>query len=226
MKRAMALLKTLQHWTDQRKTTNSGLLKESVTTTNTDTVRTAKHSTGTSLVEILICVFVLALLLRTGIPDLLALVTATRSQSALTTIHDAILLARSQAILDRTTVTVCGSDDQLRCGRNWNTGLLLFKDTDSDGSLGENETVIATKSWLDSQGNIRWRAFQNRRVLQLGSTGFTRHQNGNFTFCPANGNAREARQLVVSRTARLRFARDSDGDGMIEGSNGKPVTCP
>ena len=56
--------------------------------------------------------------------------------------------------------------------------------------------------------------------------GFTRDQNGNFTWCPGNGDVRLARQLIVNAAGRLREALDSDGDGVREGANGRPIGCP
>jgi len=55
--------------------------------------------------------------------------------------------------------------------------------------------------------------------------GTTNYQNGNFTWCPANGDPLMIRQVVVSLTGRTRFAKDSDGDGVVENSQGKEVEC-
>lgn len=181
---------------------------------------------GFTIIEVLISLLLLALLLRLGNAGLSSFVTASRSASALQMIHDTIALARSRAVLERTTVTVCGTLDGQTCVRNWNQGVLVFTDSNNNGELDGSDRIIATPTMRVSEGEIRWRAFQNRRVLQISSVGHTRSQNGSFTYCHYSGDTRRTRQLVVSRTARLRFAQDNDGDGVVDDSNGKPVKCP
>lgn len=55
--------------------------------------------------------------------------------------------------------------------------------------------------------------------------GTTNYQNGNFSFCPSNKNPALARQIIVSATGRTRYARDLDGDGIVENSKGQPLHC-
>ena len=57
-------------------------------------------------------------------------------------------------------------------------------------------------------------------------SGLTDWQNGNFLYCPQGGDPRFARQIVINAQARVRHARDSDGDGIVEDARGRPVTCP
>ena len=56
-------------------------------------------------------------------------------------------------------------------------------------------------------------------------TGLTDWQNGNMLVCPPDGNPRQARLLVVNAHGRTRLATDNDGDGVVEGANGSPVSC-
>ena len=55
--------------------------------------------------------------------------------------------------------------------------------------------------------------------------GFTNYQNGNFTYCPPDGDLRFARQLVINVQGRVRMGHDTDGDGIVEDRRGKDVRC-
>ena len=74
-------------------------------------------------------------------------------------------------------------------------------------------------------GSLSFNSFGNRQYLQFDGRGVTLFQNGNFTFCPDNGDTTLIRQLILSLTGRTRMALDTDGDGVVENSQGKPVTC-
>ena len=79
--------------------------------------------------------------------------------------------------------------------------------------------------WYELQGNLSWRAFGNRQRLQIDRFGGLSGQNGNFTWCPPAHSAEPAHQLVLNGSGRFRFARDSDGDGYREDSQGRPLQC-
>lgn len=184
-----------------------------------------KHSMGLSIIEILTTLLFLGVLALLAGGSFSTAITSARSNSALTPISESISLARSAAILENTTVTICGSPDGNHCDRDWNHIVLVFTDANEDGALNNRDRLIAATTLPNTGGEIRWRAFQNRRYLQINSVGFTRHQNGSFTFCHDSGDPHHTRQLIVNRAARLRFALDRDGDGIVEDSRGNPVSC-
>jgi type IV fimbrial biogenesis protein FimT len=53
----------------------------------------------------------------------------------------------------------------------------------------------------------------------------TLSQNGTFKLCPSDGDAKFARAVVISKTARVRTTRDASGDGVYEGASGNDLTC-
>ena len=54
--------------------------------------------------------------------------------------------------------------------------------------------------------------------------GFTRYQNGTFTYCPKEG-LNYARGIILNAQGRVRFTKDEDQDGIDEGANGRPLRC-
>lgn len=180
---------------------------------------------GLTLLELLICLLLLATLGTLSLPNIKDIVAQKQSDQVMRTLVDALTLARTVAISSGTLVTLCKSTDGLQCGGNWHDGVLLFSDRNGDREINQDDSVRRYFTFPDNGGNLRWRAFQNRQYLQITNQGFTRFQNGNFLYCPANKKPELARQLIINRSGRGRFALDSDGDGIREDSQGKPLVC-
>jgi type IV fimbrial biogenesis protein FimT len=91
--------------------------------------------------------------------------------------------------------------------------------------LGGTDDVLRGIPALPAGSTVFWRSFRNRPYLVFQPTGLTDWQNGHFLFCPASGNARDARQVVLNPQGRLRQMTDRDGDGIVEDTSGRPVRC-
>lgn len=184
-----------------------------------------KVSSGLTLLELMLMLFILAILLGVAMPDFRDLVQHKRSDVSIRTLVTAIELARTSAIVNNSLVTLCRSKTGEECGGKWEDGVLLFVDYDGDRKIDGDERIIRYFTFPELEGRLYWRAFQNRQYLQITPQGFTRYQNGNFTFCPQTGDLRHARQIILNRSGRIRHAQDSDGDGIREDSRGKPLRC-
>lgn len=180
---------------------------------------------GFTLLELLICLLIITVLCAISIPGLQALAANQRSDNIMRSLVDAIALAKSTAITTGEVVTLCRSANGSECRGRWQEGVLLFTDANADSQINQNDSVKRYFTFPDTDGVLSWRAFQNRQYIQFTSAGHTRNQNGSFTYCSGNKKPELARQLIISRTARTRFAIDSDGDGIREDSEGKPLVC-
>ncbi len=181
--------------------------------------------TAYSLFELLFALAIVSILVGIAAPDFQGLVERTRSDRTIKLLERAIEMARIAAISSQQIVTLCRSRDGGECGGQWQDGVLIFRDGDGDREIDDDEILIRWVTFPGYEGQLRWRAFQNRQYLQFTPQGFTRYQNGNFTYCPADGDERHARQLIINRLARVRHAQDSDGDGIQEDSRGRPLRC-
>lgn len=189
-------------------------------------MKSCKHScSGFSLFELLITLSVVIALLGLSAPALSDLARAQSTGTTVKQLRKSIALARAHAITSNTLTTLCRSEDGLGCNGKWEQGVLVFTDVDGDRKLDREDTTVSYVTFPKFEGRIYWRAFQNRQYLQMTPSGATRYQNGNFTVCPANEDLHAAEQIIVNRVGRMRFAKDADGDGIKEGSNGKPIRC-
>jgi type IV fimbrial biogenesis protein FimT len=180
---------------------------------------------GFTLLELLFTLGILATLLGLALPGFKEMHRNTEMDIHARELAQLLQLARVAAITRNSLVTLCRSSEGENCSGRWQDGILVFADYDGDRRIDAEDEAIRYHQFTGFKGEISWRAFQNRQYLQITPQGFTRYQNGNFTLCPANGDAVYARQLIVNRNARVRFAQDRDADGIREDSRGRPLRC-
>lgn len=185
---------------------------------------------GLSLLELIVTLLVAAMLLHLATPGFTTLYRREQATAALNHLIGAVNFARASAITQNRGVVLCPSDSRLErggCARRdaWHLGALVFADGNRNGELDAGEAVLRrVPGWQDA-ARVRWRSFRNRSYLRFTGRGVTDWQNGSFTWCPANGAAEEAVQVVLNAAGRARTARDRDGDGIAEDSRGNPLQC-
>lgn len=180
---------------------------------------------GLTLVELLVALTLSAILLGLAAPGFGDLIQRHQGEVIREQLAQAIELARVNAIRSASLVTLCRSDDGLGCGGNWADGVLVFVDEDNDREVDSGKQALRYFDFEADQGRLYWRSFGNRQYLQMTPLGFTKNQNGTFTFCPDSGDLSLAWMLILNRPGRARIAVDSDGDGLVEDSRGRPARC-
>ena len=155
--------------------------------------------------------------------DLLARVHATSRVNDLVGI---IRFARHSAIDGGRWVTLCPARNG-RCtsSADWQTGIMVFEDRNRDGSRQPAEPVLGNLPRLDEGERLQWRSFRRRNFLTFRAEGYTNWQNGSFHYCPASGDRRYGKVLVVNIQGRTALSVDADGDGIDEQANGQPLAC-
>lgn len=183
-----------------------------------------RSARGLSLIELLITLGILSMLLGLSLPGFAELQERKRAELAMARLQGLVEFTRLTAVTSGREATLCPSSDGSLCAGSWRQGALVFsnpsrsRQPDSDGPL-------RVLRFARLPGELHWRSFGNRQSLTYTPLGFTRNQNGSFTYCPDDGNLRNARVLVINRAGRVRRARDSDGDGIVEGSGGRLPRC-
>lgn len=181
---------------------------------------------GFTFVEMLIALSVCVLLFGMAMPGLGSIITKTESEIVVNDVVRLMAYARNAAVTEGSTVTLCRSADGHSCGGQWEQGVLLFTDINEDGTFDEGEDrILRQTNFKPGLGTLRLRSFPNRQYLQFTALGFTNKQNGTFTWCPADHNAELAQQIIFIQSGRTRLARDTNGDKIREGTDGKPISC-
>ncbi len=103
----------------------------------------SKSQSGFTLVELVVTVSVLAILLAIGLPNFAVVLRSNRLAARTNEFITAVSLARSQAIKTNTNATVCASADGATCGGgDWNTGWIVFTDTNANGAVDAGDTLL------------------------------------------------------------------------------------
>ncbi|MEM7217900.1 MAG: GspH/FimT family protein [Pseudomonadota bacterium] len=184
---------------------------------------------GFTLFELIAVVAIAALLAAFAVPSLIHLVRDHRATAAMNGMLGRIQLARATAISLRRNVTLCpGAPGATDCGKRdtWHDGSLLFVDSNRNGRMDGSDYLVRGFPPLRNGERFRWRSFRNKKSLTLRPSGLTDWQNGHLQYCPPANDARLARQAIINAQARVRSARDSDGDGIREDARGRPLRCP
>lgn len=178
---------------------------------------------GFSLIDLLIVLSIISITLGIGIPSFDHLLKQNQSRTTMRQLATVLNYARTLAVSSTEVVTICPWQNN-SCGKDWQKGLLIFIDKNNNGKRDHSENVDRVEL-TDLSGDLRWRAFGSKRYLKYRPSGSAFQQNGSFTYCPENLDPRYAHQLIINNSGRIRFAVDSDKNGIREDSFGKDLNC-
>ncbi|MDR2212297.1 MAG: GspH/FimT family protein [Pseudomonadales bacterium] len=186
------------------------------------------HTRGYTLLELLVVLTLLGLLLTLGLPDLRRWQREAQSEALLVELGRLLAEARGTAVTQGVPVTLCSSITPPLCDAAWQRQALLFTDHDGDRVFDRTDGDLMLRHWTppEAQGRLLLSNFPARPSLQFLPTGFTSGESGNFTWCPPNAEPSAIRQLIFTRSGRTRMALDTNGDGIREGADGQPLSCP
>ena len=175
---------------------------------------------GFSLIELLVCIAILAIFTTVAVPSYSALVQRQEMTTAVNGMVHLLNLARMEAIKRQTFMTICPTADNKNCSTDWNLPLMLFEDPNKDEHRTDNEQLLRV---LEPRSSTQWTA--NRNYVQYQASGLINGTNASLVYCPQSGEARYARRIIINIGGRVRLSADRDGDGIHEGSNGAALSC-
>lgn len=184
---------------------------------------------GVTLPELMIALSIISVISMLAMPSFQHMAERQQARSAVHSLFQHFRFARSASITYNRIVTVCPSTDKSTCHKStdWSGKyILLFIDNDGDGERHPDDILLRILDFSEDRGSLRWRSFGNRSYIQWYPTGMMHFQNGNLTYCPGTGNPQHARQLITNAVGRVYFAIDRNGDGIVQGANGRAVSCP
>jgi type IV fimbrial biogenesis protein FimT len=157
----------------------------------------------------MIAVGLSALLLSMAIPALDSFTTSDKQTGAVNDFVSSMHIARSTAITTNFRTTVCASASGANCEAvSWDQGWIVFGDRDSDQTVDNDETIVASSGGVDGMTiqSGEFGAFlmyrPNGRVMTTSATG----NSGQFTVCDTRGSD-HAKVLIVDLSGRPRLSK-------------------
>ena len=183
---------------------------------------------GFTILELMITVAIVAIVVTFGVPGFSTVIKNNRLASQTNTLLSTLNFARSDAVkLGNSTVTICGSSNQTACNTsNWESGWIVFHDTNGDGAVDAGEQVVRIQEALSGGNTLRTNGFPSAALLQFDKRGEITQQ-GSFTLCDDRG-ATAAKAIVLNISGQSRSATDDDDpqDGIVNINTGGNATCP
>lgn len=185
---------------------------------------------GFTLLELLIAIFMLAILAVAAAPSFSTYLKTNGIFSHRQDINSAVMTARSEALNRNKTVTICSSNDAATCGGTWSDGWIVFLDDGAgggdarDGELNGSEEVINAFAYegqnkisvidADADSDLDFLSFNEQGRPALNGVQTSRRVL--ITICDRDDTATLARGLLLIGSGRLIHTRDTDNDGVHE----------
>ncbi|MCW8196100.1 prepilin-type N-terminal cleavage/methylation domain-containing protein [Proteobacteria bacterium 005FR1] len=181
-----------------------------------------KKIQGLTLIELMVVVFIAAIVLGFAAPTFEGFIRSSRSTSEYNRFVGDLVFARSEAVKRGTDVIVCPTTDQTNCaGTNWDGGWLVRVAGGGDilrVGLATNGIDIAA-SGFSNNGLI---TFDGEGKMENGVGA----NIGRFVLCDSHGNT-TAKGISFSTFGQHRQMRDTNSDGIVDYNNGavQNVSC-
>ena len=165
----------------------------------------ARTAVGFTLLEALIAISVLVTLIVIGLPSFNGMIERQRVSSAAHVLSTHFAAARSTAVSQRLPVTVCPSDDGLRCREtgDWTQGWILYRDPTRAPQPAATTAVLRWEH-RPATGRIHLTSSAGRPLLRFLPDGRSAGTNLRVRICSGTHLMAE---VVVNNQGRVRSSR-------------------
>jgi type IV fimbrial biogenesis protein FimT len=171
-----------------------------------------RRAAGFNLVELLVVITIASILMGIGVPSYRYVTNSNRVASEVNALLGDMMIARSEAIKEGQTVTVCPSKDGATCDANttdWSEGWIVFTDFNANGTVDagapNNDTVMRyqqgfgnTDTFVTTNAVNNWVSF-NRDGFAIGlPTNGTQHLIYSLHTTPVNDQWTRCLELTLA----------------------------
>lgn len=190
---------------------------------------------GYTLLELMIVLAIVGILATMVVPGMQDSMRRNAKDSNMLDLISAVGLARSEAVTQARSISICRSVDQTACaaaaGADWSAGWIVFTDSGAAGTVdGTDEvlragtvqnalSVVTLKTSTDTNFPTDFLQFDEHGSLKNSTTG------AYFKFCDTNNAAVDARAVWLTNTGRTALSMD-DADGVHNNPAGADLICP
>ena len=162
---------------------------------------------GLTLVELIVCMGVLAILANLALPTMADVLAKWQRDRATRALVDHLQLARASAIKSTRNVVMCNSIDGVSCAstsqKDWTRGWLVFQDHNANKVFDGTDILVASAgpadgiSTLTSSNGVRSFVFMPSGLMASGMS--------TLVITPKRGTSMK---IVVNRVGRFRLTED------------------
>lgn len=161
---------------------------------------------GVTLVELIVCVSLLAILVGLAVPSFSGLLSDWRRDSAVREFTGDLQLARSTALRTSRAVVMCATPDGLACANgaassDWRQGWIVFSDLDGNGALGNNEPVIVQRA--PRMGLQQMQSTNAAGQIEFRPNGLLRQGNDTVNVLADGAGAQRMVSVRINTTGRV-----------------------
>ena len=156
---------------------------------------------GFTLIELLVTLAILAIIAVIAAPSLQNFVLNNRIRSQAAALTSSLAFARTEAITRSTRVVTCPGSASGCNGTQWESGWIVFVDTNNDAVLDVDEIQLELHVALDGNNTLRGTTDVGDYV-SFDYDG--RAQSGTFVLCDQRGFGDHALAIEVLATGRSR----------------------
>ncbi|MEP0202320.1 MAG: GspH/FimT family pseudopilin [Halioglobus sp.] len=169
-------------------------------------------SAGTTLMELMVVLAILAVVLSVVVPGFERLFASSRVYSEARILLNAVYLTRAEAIKRNLPVTMCPTDESVTnsdgCGDSYAVGWMIFLNPSRARHPKRKADILAVHDSTGSAVTVLNRAgtrSANERITYYG--GGTAHRNLTLMVCSTIGSSVDSWSVVLNIVGRPRFAR-------------------
>ena len=176
--------------------------------------RSNSRSQGFTLIELLVTMAILGILAAIATPSLQNFVLNNRIRTQATALTTSLVLARTEAINRSTRVVTCPGSASGCNGSQWESGWIVFVDTNNDAVLDMEEIQLELHVALDGNNTLRGTT-DVRDYVSFDYDGRAQKingdaQSGTFVLCDQRGFGDHALAINVLATGRSRNLTATD----------------
>ncbi len=164
-----------------------------------------KYSKAFTLLEMLTAMAIVSVVLGVGIPLVSDTVERNKTDNAKSTMMNAIVAARSEAVSRNQGVVLCTSSSGTACAQgNWEDGWIAYVDENGNGFKDIAEPVVSVYT-IASNTTLRSDAANPFSLVFLSDGSVT--ADGDFRVCGADQEIDKGYSVIVGATGRPRSSK-------------------